>query len=118
MFTAGALVFVLSVLRVTIIRLKETPKYLLGRGEDAAMIESLASIAQKYNRPFSLTIEKLEQCGTVQSAHSGGGFSLGEVTVHLKGLFSTRQLARSTLLIWLSWTLIGLAYPLFYVFLK
>ncbi|KAF7530959.1 hypothetical protein G7054_g9324 [Neopestalotiopsis clavispora] len=118
MFTAGALVFVLSVLRVTVIRLKETPKYLLGRGEDTALVESLHSIATKYKRPCSLTVEKLEACGRVRSADRGSGFSAGEAVIHLKGLFSTRQLALSTLLIWLSWTLIGLAYPLFYVFLK
>lgn len=120
MFTAGALVFVLSVLRVTVIRLKETPKYLLGRGEDAALVESLRSIAARYGRPCSLTAERLEACGRVQSADDagGGGFSARQALVHLRGLFATRQLAVSTLLIWLSWTLIGLAYPLFYVFLK
>jgi hypothetical protein len=117
MFTAGALVFVLSVLRVTVVRLKETPKYLLGRGEDAALIESLHQIAQKYNRPCSLTIEQLERCGQVQSAHAQSGF-ISEALIHLRGLFSTKKLALSTLLIWFSWTLIGLAYPLFYVFLK
>ncbi|KAI0163275.1 major facilitator superfamily domain-containing protein [Pestalotiopsis sp. NC0098] len=120
MFTAGALVFVLSVLRVTVIRLKETPKYLLGRGEDAALVESLRSIAARYGRPCSLTAERLEACGRVQSADDagGGGFSARQALVHLRGLFATRQLAVSTLLIWLSWTLIGLAYPLFYVFLN
>ncbi|KAK9770684.1 hypothetical protein SCAR479_12669 [Seiridium cardinale] len=118
MFTAGALVFVMSVLRVTVIRLKETPKYLLGRGDDTALVESLQSIAKKYNRPCSLTIEQLGACGTVQSAHSGRGFSASEALIHLRGLFGTRQLALSTGLIWLSWTLIGLAYPLFYVFLN
>lgn len=118
MFTAGALVFVLSVLRVTVIRLKETPKYLLGRGEDAALVESLRSIAARYGRPCSLTAERLEACGRIKSADAAGGFSARQALVHLRGLFATRQLAVSTLLIWLSWTLIGLAYPLFYVFLK
>lgn len=118
MFTAGALVFVLSVLRVTVIRLKETPKYLLGQGNDAALVDSLQSIATKYNRPCSLTVEKLEACGAVRSTHRGGVFSASEVLVHFRGLFTTKQLGISTLLIWLSWTLIGLAYPLFYVFLK
>ncbi|KAI1855237.1 hypothetical protein JX266_000102 [Neoarthrinium moseri] len=118
MFTAGALVLVMSILRVTIIRLKETPKYLLGTGDDAAMVESLQSIAQKYGRSCSLTVEKLEACGTVESAHSKNRFSLREAYIHLSGLFTTRQIAISTILIWFSWTLIGLAYPLFYVFLS
>jgi hypothetical protein len=39
------------------------------------------------------------------------------VFFHLRGLFATRKLALSTTLIWLSWLLIGLAYPLYNVFL-
>jgi hypothetical protein len=118
MFTAGALVLVMSILRVTVIRLKETPKYLLGIGDDAGMIDSLQSIAKKYNRPCSLTAEELEACGVIRTAHSDSRFSLKEALVHLRGLFVTRQMATSTVLIWFSWALIGLAYPLFYVFLR
>jgi hypothetical protein len=114
----GVLVFVLSILRVTVIRLKETPKYLLGTGEDAQLVETLQYIANKYGRTCSLTLEKLEACGVVQSAHSKSRFSVGEFVVHLRGLFATKAMALSTCLIWLSWTLIGLAYPLFYVFLR
>ena len=117
LFTGGALVFVMSVLRITIVRLKETPKYLLGAGDDAGVIETLQSLATQYNRPCSLTLEKLEACGTIQGSHSKNRFSIGETLVHVRGLFSTKKIALSTLLIWLSWTLIGLAYPLFYVFL-
>jgi hypothetical protein len=118
MFTGGALVFIMSVLRITVIRLRETPKYLLGMGEDEKVIETFQYLATKYNRPFSLTVEKLEACGSVRGAHSDSRFSFSETAVHLGGLFSTRKMALSTLLIWLSWTLIGLAYPLFYVFLR
>lgn len=35
MFTGGALVFVMSVLRVTVIKVKETPKCLLGVGDES-----------------------------------------------------------------------------------
>lgn len=116
LFTGGALVLVMSVMRVTVIRLRETPKYLLCMGKDAEVVETFQYLATKYNRPCSLTIQKLEACGTVGSAKKKG-FSIESVLVHLRGLFSTKKLAISTLMIWLSWTLIGLAYPLFYVFL-
>ncbi len=127
MFTSGALVFVMSVLRLTVIRLKETPKYLLGRGDDATLMATLQYLADKYHRPCSLTLERLQACGEVRSARSRStaqattasrvSFSPAETWTHLRGLFATRLIALSTLLIWLSWTLIGLAYPLFYVFL-
>jgi hypothetical protein len=118
MFTGGALVFVMSILRITVIRLRETPKYLLGMGEDDKVVETFQYLATKYNRPCSLTVEKLEACGTVRGTHSESRFSVSETLTHLRGLFATNKMALSTLMIWLSWALIGLAYPLFYVFLR
>ncbi|KAF5962857.1 major facilitator superfamily transporter [Fusarium bulbicola] len=113
----GALVFVCSILRVTVIRLKETPKYLLAKGEDAAVVAIYRDIAKKYNRPCSLTVEALESMGTIDSTYGKSRYSVGEFWAHIHGLFVTRKLAISTILIWISWLLIGLAYPLFYVFL-
>lgn len=118
MFTSGALVFVMSALRVTVIRLRETPKYLLGLGEDEEVVKTFQYLAAKYGRPCTLTVEKLDGCGVVTGAHSKAGrFSLGETLVHFRGLFATREICVSTTLIWLSWAMVGLAYPLFYVFL-
>jgi MFS family permease len=117
LFTGGAIVLTMSILRITVVRLKETPKYLLALGDDAQVVETLQSLAKQYNRPCSLTLERLEACGTVQSAHSSSRFSLHETMIHFRGLFCTKKIALSTALVWFSWTLIGLAYPLFYVFL-
>jgi hypothetical protein len=118
MYTSGAMVFVMSVLRITVIRLRETPKYLLGEGKDEQVVQNFKDMAAKYNRPCSITVEMLEACGPIQSAHGKSRFSLGELLIHFRGLFATKAIGLSTCLIWLSWTLIGLAYPLFYVFLS
>ena len=40
-----------------------------------------------------------------------------EIVVHCRGLFATKRMGLSTSLIWFSWLLIGLAYPLYNVFL-
>lgn len=118
LFTGGALVLAMSILRVTVVRLRETPKYQLSMGEDAKLVETFRYLAQKYNRPCSLTLEKLEACGTIRAVRDKkSGFDLGQTWTHFSGLFSTKKIGTSTLMIWLSWTLIGLAYPLFYVFL-
>lgn len=117
MYTSGVLVLVMSIARITVIRLKETPKYLLGEGKDAEVVDGFQKMASKYNRQCSITIEMLENCGTVESAHGSSKLSVSELTIHFKGLFASKEIALSTVLIWLSWTLIGLAYPLFYVFL-
>lgn len=117
-FTCGAIVFMMSIARITVIRLKETPKYLLGEGKDEEVVKTLQWMATKYNRPCSLTAAELMACGIVGTSKSTKGkFSINEVMVHLRGLFLTKKIGWSTTLVWLSWTLIGLAYPLYNVFL-
>jgi hypothetical protein len=108
----------MSILRLTVIRLRETPKFLIGEGRDEECATTLQTIAQKYSRPCSLTLSQLQACGTVGSAsHAKSKWSFGEINVHLKGLYATKRIGISTSLIWFSWTLIGLAYPLYNVFL-
>ena len=117
-FSLGGLVFLMSVARVTVMSLKETPKYLLGQGRDDDVAGTLQWMAQKYHRQCSLTAEQLYACGVIDTSKSKKGkLGVGELIIHLRGLFLTRQMALSTSLIWLSWTLIGLAYPLYQVFL-
>jgi hypothetical protein len=109
----------MSMARIFVIRLKETPKFLVGEGKDAEAVEILQGIATKYNRPCSLTLESLQACGTLTTRASLGKskWGFGTIGVHLKGLYATKRIGVSTSLIWLSWTLIGLAYPLYNVFL-
>ncbi|KAK0282976.1 Filamentous Growth Regulator [Friedmanniomyces endolithicus] len=141
-FANGALVLIMSILRITVINLRETPKYLLAEGRDAEVVDTLQFIATKYHRPCSLTLDRLSDCGvtdlgdrtahaaaanaatadrrsstTNNPAHATRRFSFAEVGVHLRGLYATRRLSLSTSLIWFSWLLIGLAYPLYNVFL-
>lgn len=107
----------MSILRITVIRLKETPKFLVGEGKDEQVVETLQGLAMKYNRPCSLTLAKLQACNqlavddgrrTSVSAHAKRRVSLAEIWGHLRGLFVTRRIALSTSLIWFSWLLIGL----------
>jgi Major Facilitator Superfamily len=114
----------MSILRVTVVRLKETPKFLVGEGEDEKVVEVLQGIAQKYNRPCSLTLERMQACNALSperqtsvDANSKSKFSPSKVLIHLRGLFETKKIGLSTSLIWFSWLLIGLAYPLYNVFL-
>lgn len=108
----GILVLVLSILRVTVIRLSETPKYLLSKGYDREVVEVFQKIAKRYNRPCNLTEEQLKACGDIKSTYGGSRYGFAEFAAHMHGLFQTKKLGLSTSLIWLSWTLIGLAYPL------
>lgn len=122
-YTSGAFVFVLSILRVTIIRLEETPKFLLADGKDERAVQVLRNIANKHGRSCSLTVEQLSACGTTTARDTGFSslsqrlISPKELKFHFKGLYETRKMALSTSLVWFSWLLIGLAYPLYNVYL-
>lgn len=121
-YASGGLVFVLSILRITVIKLRETPKFLIGEGRDAEAVETLQFIANKYHRPCSLTLEQLTACGVTGANRTPASerkklYIFTEVGIHLRGLYTTRKIGLSTTLIWLSWLLIGLAYPLYNVFL-
>ncbi|KAJ4017777.1 Sugar transporter [Fusarium irregulare] len=122
MFTGGALMFLMSALRILIIRLPETPKFLVTSGKEEELVAMLQNLANIYHRPCSLTVDALRACGTTTESEQSGrpsAFSgLGKSLVgHVRGLFSNKKLALSTSLIWLSWTLIGLGYPLFFLYL-
>jgi len=103
-FANGALVMVLSILRIMLVHLPETPKFLISQGRDEEAVAALQKVANRYNRPCSLTVDQLLACGQIKS-HDGSESPRGftALAMHLKGLFQTRQLALSTSLIWLSW---------------
>lgn len=133
--TAGAVVLLMAMARGLLIRLHETPQYLVGRGQDADVVAFLVDLAATYNRPCDLTLEAMEACGSVtctgadadvdadghvhrtQTTQTTKTTWLDELRIHITGLFSTRRMTASVLLLWLAWALIGLAYPLFYIFL-
>lgn len=119
-WTCGSLILVMSILRVTVIKFHETPKFSICNNDDEGVIRALESIAKKYKRPFSLTVEKLQACGEVNTAHAKrtSTISFSELAVHYRGLFSSQKETLSVTLIWISWGLIGMAYPLFYYFLS
>lgn len=97
----------MSIARLTIIRLKETPKFLVGEGRDAECVETLQYIANKYGRSCSLTLERMQACGTINRNATVGKskWGVGGVAAHLRGLYATKRIGISTSLIWLSWTL-------------
>ncbi|CAL1189364.1 unnamed protein product [Candida parapsilosis] len=121
-YTNGSIVLAMAILRVTVIRLKETPKFLVANNRDAEAVAVLQSIAAKYNRPCSLTLEQLLECGEIKSNSDyrnnfnfKGIFQL--MFKHMKILFATSKATRSTILLFISWAFLGISYPLYSSFL-
>ncbi|KAI5949572.1 FGR2 [Candida jiufengensis] len=121
-YTNGSIVLFMSLLRLTVINLKETPKFLVSNNRDAEAIEILHDIANKYGRTCSLTLEDLENLGSIKinddyRKHIDFRELFNLVKHHISILFSSAKMARSTSLIFLSWFLLGISYPLFSSFL-
>lgn len=72
MYASGAMVFVMSILRITVVKLRETPKFLLGQGKDAELVENFQVMAAKYGRPCSIRLAELEALGVVVTSHAEG----------------------------------------------
>jgi MFS family permease len=121
-YVNGCIVLFLAVMRLTVVKLRETPKFLVANNRDEEAIETLHFIANKYNRPCSLTLEKLQACGSIESNDDYRNHrtfkGIAMLTWgHLKVLYSSRKAARSTSLLFFSWLCLGIAYPLYSSFL-
>lgn len=115
-FTAGSLVLILSVARLLFIRMKQTPRWLIAQNRDADVYSVLNNLAQTYDRPFSLRLEDLEAKGRVLHTENSP-WSAIRLRKHFGGLFETRPLAYSSLVIIANWFVIGMVSPLYSVFL-
>ncbi|KAL2821173.1 major facilitator superfamily domain-containing protein [Aspergillus granulosus] len=115
-FTCGGLVLLLSVLRLVAIRMKETPKWLASQNRDEELYGILFNLSERYNRPLSLKLEDLTSQGRVQHTEQSVWSAL-RLRSHFTGLFSTKRLAYSTIMIIINWLFIGTVSPLYSVFL-
>nr|QFR37178.1 MFS transporter [Cyberlindnera americana] len=113
-----------ALVRVFVLKMEETPKFLVTCGKDEDAFEVLKNISDKYDRPLTLTVEDLKSCGTINQDYFDpikDGYSikalLQAMVVNLKILFQSKIVARSTLLVFLSWGFIGISYSTFYNFL-
>nr|QFR37069.1 MFS transporter [Cyberlindnera americana] len=121
-FVNGAFVLVLAILRVTVIKLQETPKFLVTNKRDAEAITVLQGIAAKYGRKCSLTLEQLEECGEITENENFYNnptlkHTIVQIKNHISILFSNRRMALSTSLVFGSWAFLGLSYSLYSNFL-
>jgi hypothetical protein len=115
-FTAGSFVLVLSLMRLLVIRMQQTPKWLLSQNRDEEVFHVLSGLATTYNRPLSLDLDSLKSVGRVLHTEKSP-WSWFRMKKHFAGLFETKILAYSTLMIFANWFVIGMVSPLYSVFL-
>ncbi|KAF1846552.1 MFS general substrate transporter [Cucurbitaria berberidis CBS 394.84] len=118
LFTLGGITLLIFFLRFIVFQFQETPEFLLCRGKDAKAIEVLQYVAKYNKRTCALTLEMLESLERDSNSTSsnrpvlGGGAKQLKTTwtekLKLEGdrfkmLFSSLQMTRLTLLIWVTY---------------
>lgn len=128
LFTMGGIMMVLWIIRFFIFNLYESPKYLMGRERDEDAVRVVHKVAAYNGTTSNLTLEMLQGVGKLAGEfdkHAGLDTSaMGAVRRklsvfsgdHVRPLFATRKLARSTSLLIILWAFIGLAFPLYNAF--
>ncbi|TRM60728.1 major facilitator superfamily domain-containing protein [Schizophyllum amplum] len=124
LFAMGGLMILLWVVRF-LFPLYESPKYLMGRGEDEKAVSVIHKVAAFNGKTSTLSIEDLRALGAYggsdKVATSTRPTALDTIRGHIgkfggasvRPLFATRKLAWSTSLLIALWAIIGLAFPLY-----
>ncbi|EZF32101.1 hypothetical protein H101_04314 [Trichophyton interdigitale H6] len=116
----GGLSMIMFLLRFTCFTIFESPKYLMGKGQDEEAVRVVHEVARRNGKVSTLTVEDLARIGppirsnakvTVQRKLSKFDFK------HVNALFGSPTLAFSTSVIIGVWAFIGLGFPLYNAFL-
>ncbi|OTB01267.1 hypothetical protein M426DRAFT_222496 [Hypoxylon sp. CI-4A] len=123
MITMGGLTLIMFIIRFFCFTIYESPKFLMGKGQDEEAVRIVHEVARRNKTTSSLTIEDLKACepdGYESRATAGDAVKrkLESVNLaHIRSLFATGKLAYSTGALMLIWAFIGLGYPLYNAFL-
>lgn len=100
----GGFTFVLAFIRVFIMKMEESPKWLVTQGRFEEAIEALSKIAKANKRDLQITSTNFLHLRSDQAAQPQVGRA-----VHVRGLFATKTLARSMSGLLVLWMCIGIA---------
>ncbi|KAF2633556.1 transporter [Macroventuria anomochaeta] len=125
----GGTALIMFFLRFVCFTIYESPKFLMGKGDDAGAVTIVHEVARRNGKTSSLTLEDLQACNVLTSPTSPPAVQRTTASAavkrnlqkldasHVKALFATKKLAYSTSLITLIWAFIGLGFPLYNAFL-
>lgn len=127
LYTMGGLTLAMSFLRF-LFPLYESPTFHLARGEDEKAVAVVHKIAAINKRTVDFSLEDLREVDSLypdekDDAHLPPQNELLRSTLkrydlsHIRQCFGSRKLAVSSVLVFFSWGIIGLAFPLYNAFL-
>ena len=106
LFILGGITLIMWSLRFFFFDLVESPRYLVGKGEDAEAVVVIHKIAAYNSTTSSLAVEHLTQIGSTGAQVRGKGIlsRTSNFTMdHIKALFATKEMAYSTSLLISIW---------------
>ncbi|KAL4962251.1 putative sugar transporter [Aspergillus stella-maris] len=124
--TLGAITFVMFLCRFFLFHLYESPKFLLSRGRQEDAVAAVHGIAYKNRVTTWLTNDILNEVGGYPEEETRQDLSRKEIVERymskfslerIRGLFATKKLGITTVILWFCWATIGMGYPLFNAFL-
>ncbi|KAI9369135.1 major facilitator superfamily domain-containing protein [Aspergillus egyptiacus] len=124
--TLGALTFAMFICRFFLFHLYESPKFLLSRGRQEDAVTAVQGIAYKNGVTTWLTVDILNEIGGYPEENTPQNLNNKQIVErylekfsleHIRGLFGTKKLGITTVLLWFCWATIGMGYPLFNAFL-
>jgi hypothetical protein len=113
----GGMAMIMFIIRFVFFTIYESPKYLMGKGNDEAAVKTVHEVARRNGKTSSLTVEELKACeppGYVAHVTASDAVKRKLTSLdlsHVRALFSTPRLAFSMSMIMAIWGFIGLGYP-------
>lgn len=111
LFTLGGITLLLWSLRFFAFKLLESPRYLAGLDKDAEAVAIIHQLAEYNSATYDITVEKLAMSN--QGTNTAAGNTSGRHKIlsassrlslqHIKALFATPKMARSTGLLIALW---------------
>ncbi|KAF5338796.1 hypothetical protein D9758_012055 [Tetrapyrgos nigripes] len=136
LFILGAITLLLWGIRFFVFKLFESPRYLVGLGQDAKAVEVIHQVAEFNGTSTNLTVDQLLDAAKIEDEKATAAVTLAKIASgkeqsgrrwlsqssslglqNVKALFKTRKMALSTSLLILLWGIIGLASTLYNSFL-
>ncbi|CAH6722451.1 putative uncharacterized MFS-type transporter PB1E7.08c [[Candida] jaroonii] len=122
LFTMGGLTLLFFVARFSF-RVFESPRFYIAKGKDEKAIETLYKIAKINKGSTTVTLEDLKKVDELYPVEEHSSKQIIESKLkkfnlsHIRQCFSSKKLALSSTLVILTWSIIGLAFPLYNAFL-
>lgn len=120
LFTMGALTLVFFLIRF-VFPLYESPRFYLGVGNYEKAVEVVHGIAKINGKVSTLSIEDLGAAANTSSENKDNALLKERLQKfnmsHLRQCFSSKKMTLSLILVVLTWSFVGLAFPLYNSFL-